>query len=343
MAVIGPGFPVPVFAASAGNAWGEVQELRARPEVRLAPSPRQASVLLVAGSIPSDHAEAVDRVHDQLPHPRATVGWRTHPAGLADPGVVVDGGPGEVVAAIVAAHLALSEGGESSEPDRNPDQEPNEWRGVGPNGQGGEGMMGGTPYGRPMAMTSDDHDGLALDQLHLRLGPFLDALPAGLVLDVNLQGDVLQEVATSRSPVVPEEGVDVDPGRRGLRWLAHALHVQGLDPLAVRAAGLARDRGCGRDVGADVTRLRRRIRRSGLLWMLRETGVLDGGGDAADRWSRRLDVIEAAVGDAALEESPPTAVEDLDALLRGKTLGDAITTIVSLDLDTAPMVRRAAP
>ena len=77
MAVIGPGFPVPVFAASAGNAWGEVQELRARPEVRLAPSPRQASVLLVAGSIPSDHAEAVDRVHDQLPHPRATVGWRT--------------------------------------------------------------------------------------------------------------------------------------------------------------------------------------------------------------------------------------------------------------------------
>ncbi|WCO68026.1 hypothetical protein PO878_04720 [Iamia majanohamensis] len=343
MAVTTPGFPVPVFAASAGDAWGEVQELRARPEIRLVPSPRQASVLLVAGAIPSDHAEAVDRVHDQLPHPRATVRWRPRPAGLAGPEVVVDGGPDEVVAAIVAVHLTLSEGGEASEPDRNPDQEPNEWRGVGPNGQGGEGMMGGTPYGRPMAMTGDDRDGLALDQLHLRFGPFLDALPAGLVLDVTLQGDVLQKVSARRSDPTPEEGVDVDPGRQGLRWLAHALHVQGLDALAAQAADLACDRSRGRDVGVDLRRLRRRIRRSGLLWMLRQTGVVDGDGDAADRWSRRLDAIEAAVGDAVLDRSPPTAVEDLDELLKGKTLGDAVTTIVSLDLDTAPMVRGAAP
>lgn len=341
MAVSGPGFPVPVFVASAVDAWGAVQELRARPEIRVVPSPRHASVLLVAGLIPEEHAESVDRVHDQLPHPRATVGWRTRPAGRAEPGAVVNDGPDEVVAAVVAAHRTLGANGDNSEPDRRPDEDPHEWRGVGPNGQGGEGMMGGTPYGRPMAMTGDDRDGLALDQLHLRLGPFLDALPAGLVLDVTLQGDVLQEVTASRSAAEAADGGVTEPGRQGLRWLAHALHVHGLDALATRAAGLAGDRGRGHDVGADLSQLRRRIRRSGLLWMLRGTGAIDGAGDAAERWSCRLDALEATVGDAALDGSSPTAVEDLGALLTGKTLGDAVTSIVSLDLDPTPVPRGA--
>ena len=39
-------------------------------------------------------------------------------------------------------------------------------------------MTEGTPYGRPMAMTGDDRDGLTLDQLRLRVGPFTDVLHA---------------------------------------------------------------------------------------------------------------------------------------------------------------------
>ncbi len=336
MAVSGPGFPVPVFAASAIDAWGAVQELRARSEIRLVPTPRHASVLLVAGSIPGEHVEVVDRVHDQLPHPRATVGWRTRVDGPSAVDRTVDGGPDDVVAALVAAYEALRAEAGASEPDRRPDEEPHEWRGVGPHGQGGEGMMGGTPYGRPMAMTGDDRDGLALDQLHLRLGPFLDALPAGLVLDITLQGDVLQEVAATRSGPPSSAGPSLAPGRQGLRWLAHALHVQGLDALGVRAAGLARDCGQGGDVAAGFAHLRRHLRRSGLLWMLRGTGATDDLGDAADRWARRLDALDAVLRGATPAEEPLAAVEDLGALLEGRTLGDAVTTIVSLDLDRTP-------
>ncbi|MGI8937625.1 MAG: hypothetical protein ACR2JF_05305 [Iamia sp.] len=333
MAVKGPGFPVPVFPASAVDTWGDVQELRARPEVRLVPTPRHASVLLVAGSIPPEHREAVDRVHDQLPHPRATVWWRTDPDAPTRAGRTVEGGPDEVVEAIIAAHLAVAVDPEASEPDRRPDEEAHEWRGVGPNGQGGEGMMGGTPYGRPMAMTGDDRDGLALDQLHLRLGPFLDALPAGMVLDVTLQGDVLQQVAATRPGAPVAAGTTVAPGRQGLHGLAHGLHVQGLEGLAARAAGLALDCGRGREVGPDLVRLRRGIRRSGLLWMLKGTGVSGQVGDAADRWAHRLDRVEAAVGGGAPPESTVLDLDDLGPLLEGRTLGDAITTLVSLDLD----------
>ena len=105
------------------------------------------------------------------------------------------GGVDELVAMLQDAHRSVLADPASSSPDRLPDEEPNEWRGVGPFGQGGEGMMGGTPYGRPMAMTGDDRDGLALDQLHLPPRPLPRVAAARcLVLDVTLQGDVLQAV-----------------------------------------------------------------------------------------------------------------------------------------------------
>ncbi len=331
MAVTGSGYPVPVFTAIAPGAWRSVQELRARSELRLVTSPRHASVLLVAGAVPNAHLGPLDVVHDQLPHPRATVHWT---AGDAD-GVVAD---------VVRAHRRLVEDPSCSEPDRRPDQEPNEWRGVGPFGQGGEGMMGGTPYGRPMAMTGDDRDGLALDRLHLRLGPFLDALPAGLVLDVTLQGEVLQEVAVDHLPS-SEPALDDDHGpaaaswferHRSLTWLAHALHVQGLEAYASRAAGLAVAARTGRDIAADAAALRRHLRRSGLFWTLRGIGPIDGLGDVSDRWRWRLDRIERPTPSPGPPEQPVVAADGLAGLLPGMTLTDAITTIVSLDLDPVP-------
>jgi hypothetical protein len=331
--------PVEVFAAAGRDAWGAVQELRARPELRLVDSPRHASVLLVAGAIPPEHLTPLQRVHDQLPHPRAVVHWGPSASPAID-GQRVDGRAPELVAAIVDAQRALGRDPASTSPDRPADVEPNPWRGVGPHGQGGEGMMGGTPYGRPMAMTGPDRDGLELDRLHLRLGPFLPAIPPGVVLDVTLQGEVVQastaEVAAV--PHAPPSGAPFDddatePARRGLRWLAHALHLHGLDPLAVRAARLAAAAGDGvaRDATVGELRaLRSSIRRSALLWTLRGVGPVEGHGDAAARWRDRLDGIGRALhGDHT--EAPQVSWDELTRSLIGMTLNEAVLTMASFD------------
>jgi hypothetical protein len=57
-------------------------------------------------------------------------------------------------------------------------------------GMGGMSMPGGLP----MAERGEDRDGLRLDQLHVALGPVLADWPAGLVLRLTLQGDVVQDV-----------------------------------------------------------------------------------------------------------------------------------------------------
>ena len=50
------------------------------------------------------------------------------------------------------------------------------------------------PGGLPMASRAEDRDGLSLDVLHVPLGPVLSAWPAGLTLQLTLQGDVVQDV-----------------------------------------------------------------------------------------------------------------------------------------------------
>jgi hypothetical protein len=67
--------------------------------------------------------------------------------------------------------------------------------------------MGGPIAGLPMADRADDRDGLRLDRLHVPLGPGLADWPAGLVLRLALQGDVVQEAgvesAAGTSPHPP--------------------------------------------------------------------------------------------------------------------------------------------
>lgn len=348
MAVRAPRFPVPVAAAIGAGAWGPVQELRACDELRLVTTPRHATVLLVAGDVPAEHRQALDRVHDQLPHPRAVVSWTAGQDSSSVLGAAVTGDADAVVAAVVEAHHRVTTDPSSSVPDRRPDVEPNEWRGIGPFGQGGEGMMGGTPYGRAMAMTGDDRDGLALDQLHLTLGPFLDPLPPGMIMAVTLQGEVLQEVELRPPPVdgAPfrdDLGADDTsaPARRGLRWLAHALHVHGLDADAARAARLAGRCRPGVDLIPPYRALRRRLRWTGLRWSLRGVGPIDGAGDAAGRWDARLDQIDAGLAGDPVGGALPSAVAwgALPHVLEGLTLTDAVTTLVSLDLAAQPATR----
>lgn len=364
------GLPVPVFAAAGADAWHAVQELRGRSDMRLTTSPRHASVLLIAGTIPDEHLGALQRVHDQLPHPRAAVIWSGAGAATQMPALIaIDGATVDVTSALREAFVTLLRDPTATADFLLPDEEPHEWRGVGPFGQGGEGMMGGTPYGRPMAMTADDRDGLALDELQLTLGPFLDAFPAGLVLDIALQGDVVTSAAPRDRPAAPPDAVrsfgdhPVGRGRssarRGLRWLSHALHVQGLDALAARAALLATAIGDGAEdaaVARDVRRLERRIDRSGALRALSGVGLVGGAlphwaehlrGDADQRWRRRLAAISAALRDGWPQPALAGVVVDpdsdlLERVLVGATLTDAVATITSLDL-RIPQFREAAP
>ncbi|MFI1721912.1 hypothetical protein [Streptomyces sp. NPDC020489] len=61
--------------------------------------------------------------------------------------------------------------------------------------------MGGVVHGLPMADRADDRDGLRLDQLHVPLGPGLVDWPAGLILRLTLQGDIVQQAGVE--PLVP--------------------------------------------------------------------------------------------------------------------------------------------
>ncbi len=50
------------------------------------------------------------------------------------------------------------------------------------------------PGGLPLAARAEDRDGLPLDVLYVPLGPVLSAWPAGLTLQLTLQGDVIQDL-----------------------------------------------------------------------------------------------------------------------------------------------------
>lgn len=275
-----------------------VQDLRLRPGLRLVDTPRAASILLVVGEVGDDHRDALARVHDLIPHPRATLPWTSHrlPGPLGEL-AATDLAGADPEATIRAVFGALMTGQRPSEPAVLPDLDPIPWRGLGPYGQGGTGMTGGTPYGRPLADVGPDRDGLRLDVLPIELGPFFPRLPAGLVLEMMLAGDVLGEVevasasvgpprsmgaaARSASPFiralsepVPVAELEMARARDHLRWLADALVAQGLPALGQRALRLAHDARPGD--GDRVRRFGQSLRRTQLFrWSLPDGTPLD--------------------------------------------------------------------
>jgi hypothetical protein len=269
--------PAPVFVALGMQAGAVRETLALDPRVELVDSPRHASVLLVAGGVPPDQQEALRRLHDQLPRPAASLWFRSEPFIERGQAQRVDD-RAALPEALAGLHRDLLEGARPAAPHLLPDQPPHPWKGQGMHGQGGEGMMGGMPYGRPMAMAmmDDVRDGLMLDSLSFTLGPFYPALPPGLQLKLTLQGDLLQmAMIESRtypahaSPLffaalerpVPIAELEIERARHHLRRLAHVLQLGGLGALARRTlADAARIQ-----PGVRLPDLHRRVARSGLL------------------------------------------------------------------------------
>lgn len=261
------GAPVPVFPFIGEGAREAVQDLRLEPRLRLVDSPRSANVLLAAGAFCGPLLRPALRIHDQLSHPRCTVWWPlgalTGRLAAVCPGLVTAAPGTDIVQAILRSHTALLRGERPSDPPILPDVPPAPWRGVGPYGQGGKGMTGGVPYGRPLAGRAPARDGLELDQLPVRFGPFFPPFPPGLILDVKLQGDVLQEVTVGQIPFrgrgtgtveytsalapfcaalrgpVPVATIELARARHHLRWLAEMLRVHGLTALGQRTLRLS--------------------------------------------------------------------------------------------------------
>jgi hypothetical protein len=204
----------------------------------------------------------------------------------------------------------------------------------------GEMDMGGMVVrGTAMARRGPDRDGLRLDQLHLPLGPALPDWPAGLLLRLTLQGDVIQEAEAEalaggdgsfwdepwRRAAAGQRVTPAEASRRRaaahLDSLARLLGVAGWDAAATAARRLRDDVLAGTPGGGvrrDARRFTRRVGRSRVLaWLTSGLGVLDAadaaaagvtgpaaaGGDVTARYRRWCAELDDAV--AVLEDTSP--------------------------------------
>jgi hypothetical protein len=208
------------------------------------------------------------------------------------------------------------------------------------------------PGGLAMADVAEDRDGLALDVLHLPLGPVLPEWPAGLVVDVVLQGDVIASAGA--------RFLDGAEGRRGtgapggvvreLDAVARVLAIAGWAGPAARARAL-RDRvraGAAREeVAGELTALVRRVVRSRVLrLMLRGVGR-DQRADVAALLRRRMSRIGAYAAGLPVpvgDEPDVPDVRELGGRLAGAELAAARLLIAVFDPvpgGAAPVVRAA--
>ncbi|TDC67514.1 hypothetical protein [Streptomyces hainanensis] len=151
----------------------------------LVEGPAAADLLVVAGRPAPGAAGWWDELYDRLPGPRARVS-------VAEP---------EHAARALSAgrDLLRAAGGAAARPARPSGRH----GGPGPGGPvvAGPVVAGPVSDHLPLAERGDDRDGLRLDVLRLPLGPVLLDWPAGLVLRLALQGDVV--VSATMDPPSP--------------------------------------------------------------------------------------------------------------------------------------------
>lgn len=196
------------------------------------------------------------------------------------------------------------------------------------------GLRGPLELDAGMADRADDRDGLRLDVLHVPLGPVLPYWPAGLRVDLTLQGDVVQ--AAEVTAVDTGDGTFWTEDRQAaarLDSVSRLLRVAGWEAAGERAAVL-RDEALNGAPGDVLLRrfaaFARMVRRSWTLrWMTRGVGDV----------RRRLDEWLREIG-ASLEGRPcpprapwAEAAAVLPSLLEGAELAQARLIVASLDPD----------
>src|SRR3546814_19823701 len=127
--------PAAIYPVVGKDGLAAVEDLSLHPAVSLQPTPRHASVLLVSGEIRRGDHPALRRLHDQLPHPRATLWWLTTPAPGFPQAEIVQGDVANAVDLVWQQPINVER---RSEVDRLPHSPPAAgWGKAGP-GQGAE-------------------------------------------------------------------------------------------------------------------------------------------------------------------------------------------------------------
>ncbi|MFD0904756.1 hypothetical protein [Actinomadura sediminis] len=289
-------------------------------------SPAAATTLIVCGAPGSELASAVDVTWGDMPGPRALIRLDETVSG-EEVATALDQAVSELADTVAQRtdaatrrawspkddqdaeheqeHDADHDGGPAVSPPHDEHDDHGEHAGHG-GGHGGHEHHMGSPMGLPMAGRADDRDGLKLDVLHVPLGPALHDWPAGLVVHLTLQGDVVQaaEVGVADGGEGPPsfwdepwlravagERVPVGDGERRraaahLDSIGRLLAVAGWTSAAERARVLRDDAvagASGDELAVRFAGWSRRVRRSWTLrWMLRDVGVI--GRAMADRY-----------------------------------------------------------
>ena len=297
-----------------------------------APSPADADLLVVVGRPGPQLAVVVETIWGQMPAPRARVG------------VTATTGTADVAAALDAAVRELADAGAQR---RDPSPEPavgfvaETHRDPGQGHHDGPGMPGDIP----MADLGDDRDGLMLDALHVPLGPLLPDWPAGLVLRLVLQGDVIREAEVEVLDPPADAGCFwAEPAQRAARGEPVTLGEVARRTAAGHLDGLSRFLGVAgwADPGARARLLRdallaghpvegllpelrdlaARVRRSRTLrWLVR--GIPAGDDDVDGCLTTRLSALGASL-DALEDTRPAGGVEP--AVVRRLAVGRPVTT-----------------
>lgn len=333
---------------------GTAVRLAAEREVRQrgwtpALSPAEADLLVVCGVPGADLRDAVETVWATLPAPRARVDLR-------DPDVVGS----ELVRGRALLDDAPMHERNLPEPvalDAEPagDHDADEMAGRDMSGHemAGHEMHMGVVAGLPMAQRAPDRDGLALDQLHVSLGPVLSDWPAGLVVRLTLQGDVVQSAEVEvlgLAGASPRERIG-STRAAALDSLGRLLSVCGWATAACTARRLRDEVLAGAVDEAGLQRFTRRVRRSASLqWATDGIGRLDGpptvlAADATARLRRLLDEAErpGTLAGPELARRARAAVEVLPRVVEGHELAGVRVAVASLDPDPDLLVHAPAP
>lgn len=306
---------VPVPGATGARL--AVEQTVARHGWPAAASPADTDLLVVAGAAGPALAGVVDDVWAQVPAPRA----RTS---VTDPAAV--GGRLDRAARSLADVDHQRRTAPRSPPPAGSDHG---------DGHPADGGME-APAGLPMADVGADRDGLALDRLHVALGPVLPDWPPGLVLRTVLQGDVVQEATAEVLDAGADDGfwTPERAAARELDGLARFLGVAGWAHAAARARGLRDGLLAGRPVADDVRALLRRVAGSRTLRRM-VCGIPGGAGDVADLLDARLAAVAQGLDTAAVAAGRQQAGE-LAGLVVGAELAVARLVVAAADPDTAP-------